>query len=269
MLYCSVTAFTLAKPLLLPLRAAGHTNPSGGYSGASLMSVVLLSLSCPGSCCAEAALPQQHQPQPGAGTDGPVLCHISSAISGNVDGVCFTTGNSCMLGEHRVLKDCGRKREKKSGKSQCRYGLISMFLKTVKTKTNLLMLPLFRLLLTCSPHHHTPSRTTQTPLKQKLCKHPACSNMLLEQIFSPSNSPLCKVCPTVLWMYLPLFSDCWFHPGRHTPEAGKGLALLGCSQQGLGVHLRGIKAHRLRIAAPAEIFPSLSSFTCPFVFHEL
>lgn len=202
--------------------------------------LVLLCLSCPGSCCAEAALLQQHQLQPGAGTHGPTLCHISSVItglSGNVDGVCFTTENSCMLGEHRVLKDCGRKREKKSGKYQCRYGLTPMFLKTVKTKTNLLMLPLFRLLLTCSPRHHTPSRTTQTPLKQKLCKHPACSNMLLEQIFSPSNSPLCKVCPTILWMYLPFFSDCWLHPGRHTPEAGKGLALLGCSQQGLGVHI--------------------------------
>lgn len=101
---------------------------------------------------------------------------------------------------------------KKSGKSPCRYELPPMLLKTLKTeiKMNLLVLPLFRLLLTCSPRHH---RAHRLSLKQRLCKHPACSNVLLEQIFSHSKSHLCKVCPTVLSMHLALFSGCWF-PSR-------------------------------------------------------
>lgn len=48
-------------------------------------------------------------------------------------------------------------------------------------------------------------------------------------------------------------------------EAGEGLALLGGS---VGT-ARPVGAHRLSIGVPAQIFPSLSSFTSPFVFHTL
>lgn len=87
--------------------------------------LVLLPFCCPGWCCVEAALPQCHQLQPGAGTHGLVLCHVSrvtTGLHGNVDGApgwlwaCFTVGNSHMAGKHRVLEDCGRKREKNQGR---------------------------------------------------------------------------------------------------------------------------------------------------------
>lgn len=66
------------------------------------------------------------QLQPGAGTHGLELCHVCRVIRGfsrNVEGtpgqlwVCFTVGNSHRGRKRRVLNDCGRKREKRSGKS--------------------------------------------------------------------------------------------------------------------------------------------------------
>lgn len=181
MLCCSVaTVFTSAKPPLLPESRWPH-KPMGGQQWSLPDVCDAAALLLPRLLLCSAPAPQL---QPGAGTHGLKLCHVCrviTALNGNVEGapgqlwVCFTVGNSRMGGKHRVLNDCGRKRERKQGSlSHCRYGLRAMFLKTVKTeiKTNLLVLPLFRLLLMCSPRHHRPCRSTQPLLKARTLQTP-------------------------------------------------------------------------------------------------
>lgn len=146
-----------------------------------------------------------------------------------------------------------------------------MFLKTVKEiSTNLLVLPLFRLLLPCSPDHHRPCRTHRLSLKQRLCKRSACSNVLLEQILSPSKSHLCRCAP--------LSRDCtWLCSvtagvllqGGTCLEQEKLWLCWAALQAQQCLWVQCIRAHRLRTAVPAQIFPSLSSSTSPFVFLRL
>lgn len=125
---------------------------------------------------------------------------VITALSGNVEGapgqlwVCFTVGNSLMVGKRRVLNDCGRRREKIREVSMqiWTYTNVSKNCKDRDKDKS-----------ACAAFIQTsanmqPTSTHRLSLKQRLCKHPACSNVLLEQIFSCSKSHLCKVCPTVL-----------------------------------------------------------------------
>lgn len=212
-----------------------------------------LGLALVASCSATS--PAHHSPQWECGWGTRVALGLSDS------------GEFPYAGEMWSSEICGRKREKNQGSlGSVRYGLTPMFLKTVKTeiKTNLLVLPLCRLLPTCSPSHR-PCRTTQTPESKD------CANTLLVATCFLSKSPALQT--AISARCASLSGGCtWlcsvtaaFHPGRHTPEAGKGLALLGFSvgTARSGVHVLGIKTHRLSTGVPALLSPPSLVLWCP------